>query len=468
VNIVEAIRDENLFRNFFGQTLDTWKPWLCALRVIYGLPIKTSYSRKLIRECTGRDPDKLPKDGFKTALLLTGRRSGKSRIAATIGAYASILEGLEKRLAAGEYGVVPVVSPSKRQSHVVKDYLRAIFAASPMLTAEIATDRKWEGFTLKNGTKIEMLAGDYRHVRGLSLLCCVVEEICFFGLDEDSRVRSDTELIRALTPSLATTNGRLIAISSPYARKGWVWKQYQKHFGNDQSDVLIWNAPSRTMNPTLSERIVKKALAEDYQAAKSEYLGEFRDDVGIFINAELIENLVVHGRQENLPRSGTRYVAFADLSGGRNDASALAIAHRDGRKVILDALDWHPSPHNPHVVIARMIERLREWRVSRVMADAYSAEFAVEAFRGGGITCEKSKKNKSQLYSEILPVLCAGEIELLDHPRLITQLVSLERRTRSGGKDVIDHPPGSHDDLANSVAGVAVQCCAKRLTVGLF
>jgi hypothetical protein len=38
---------------------------------------------------------------------------------------------------------------------------------------------------------------------------------------------------------------------------------------------------------------------------------------------------------------------------------------------------------------------------------------------------------------------------------LVSQIAGLERRTRSGGKDVIDHPPGGHDELANAVAGAA-------------
>ena len=34
---------------------------------------------------------------------------------------------IESKLAKGEHGMVAIVSPSKRQSHVVKDYVRAIF-----------------------------------------------------------------------------------------------------------------------------------------------------------------------------------------------------------------------------------------------------------------------------------------------------------------------------------------------------
>ena len=37
----------------------------------------------------------------------------------------------------------------------------------------------------------------------------------------------------------------------------------------------------------------------------------------------------------------------------------------------------------------------------------------------------------------------------------MSQICGLERRTSRAGKDSIDHGPGSHDDLANAVAGAA-------------
>ncbi len=42
----------------------------------------------------------------------------------------------------------------------------------------------------------------------------------------------------------------------------------------------------------------------------------------------------------------------------------------------------------------------------------------------------------------------------LDNARLVAQLCGLERRTmRTTGRDLIDHPPGGMDDLANACAG---------------
>jgi hypothetical protein len=218
------------------------------------------------------------------------------------------------------------------------------------------------------------------------------------------------------------------------------------------------------MNKTLPQSVVDAALLQDYAAARAEYLGEFRDDVGIFLPREVIENLVVDGRIENLPRRELKYHAFADLSGGRNDAAALAIAHKAERKIVLDMIKaWH-APHNPHAVIAEMCRILDHWGIRRVIGDNYAADFAAASFQSHGIKYRKCEKNKSQLYAELLPIICASEIELLDDPTSVNQLANLERRTRSGGKDIIDHPPRGHDDLANAVAGVAVTS-AKTLTV---
>src|SRR5262249_39681683 len=64
-------------------------------------------------------------------------------------------------------------------------------------------------------------------------------------------------------------------------------------------------------------------------------------------------------------------------------------------------------------------------------------------------------KPKSDLYRDLLPLINSRRLDLLDEPRLIAQLVGLERRTARGGRDSIDHAPGAHDDLANAVAGLA-------------
>ena len=56
----------------------------------------------------------------------------------------------------------------------------------------------------------------------------------------------------------------------------------------------------------------------------------------------------------------------------------------------------------------------------------------------------------------------SGRAQLLDNPRLIAQLAALERRnTRASGRELISHPPGGHDDVANAAAIALVAAEAK-------
>ncbi|QDT39228.1 hypothetical protein [Stratiformator vulcanicus] len=469
MNILETINDPNLFRSFLdnGEGLDSWTGWLDILAAIYGLPATDPAG---FAEVTGgRDVGKLPAEGFDSVLALTGRRSGKSRIAATIAAYEAACSGREKKLSPGEIPLVAVCSPSLKQSRIVRSYIRAAFDSSPILKAQVKEETK-EGFTLLNGVRIEMLAGDWKTTRGFTLLAAIVDEVAFFGVEEDTHIKSDTELVRALKPALATANGKLIAISSPYARKGWAFKTWERHFGNNSPSTLVINAPSRVLNPTLPQKIVDQAMAEDRSAALAEYLGEWRDDVADYLPRPIIEAAVIKGRLELGPREHLKYHAFADLSGGRIDDAALALAHKDNEKIILDKVAFYKAPFDPNDVIRRMSEELKRWGLTRVTGDNYSAEFVVAGFKRNGIRYERAKANRSELYLELLPrIISPGELELLDSETLIEQLAGLERRTRSGGKDIIDHAKGRHDDLANAVAGsVFVAAKGRRVLGALF
>jgi hypothetical protein len=100
----------------------------------------------------------------------------------------------------------------------------------------------------------------------------------------------------------------------------------------------------------------------------------------------------------------------------------------------------------------------------KATGDRYGGLWPAEQLAKFGISYEPSPLTKSELYGALLPLLNSRRIELLDHPKLVSQLCSLERRTARGGRDSIDHPPSSHDDLANVIAG----CAAVALGAGRY
>src|SRR6185369_12478258 len=89
-------------------------------------------------------------------------------------------------------------------------------------------------------------------------------------------------------------------------------------------------------------------------------------------------------------------------------------------------------------------------------SDRYAGSWPTEAFRKVGIKVEPSERTRSEIYLAALPMVMSGQVELLDLPRLLKQLGSLERRKGRQGKDTVDAPPRQHEDVANSACGALV------------
>ena len=100
-----------------------------------------------------------------------------------------------------------------------------------------------------------------------------------------------------------------------------------------------------------------------------------------------------------------------------------------------------------------MAETMKSYGLREVQGDQYAGEWVPAAFHRHGITYKPAEFSRSEIYLECLPLFSQGRIELLDLPVLRTQLLLLERRTRAGGRDSVDHPRGAHDDHANAACG---------------
>jgi hypothetical protein len=151
------------------------------------------------------------------------------------------------------------------------------------------------------------------------------------------------------------------------------------------------------------------------------------------------------------PADGRRYVGFCDMSGGSSDDAVLAIAHRepDGTRVLdLVINQGPPPPFDPRSAVKRFARALAAYWCASVTGDAYAGETFREDFRREGITYRVAEATTSEFYEALEPVLNAGEVRLLDAPKLEHELLGLLWR---GGR--ITHPGGEHDDWATAAAG---------------
>jgi hypothetical protein len=107
-------------------------------------------------------------------------------------------------------------------------------------------------------------------------------------------------------------------------------------------------------------------------------------------------------------------------------------------------------------VVEEFASLIRSYRCSRCYGDRYAGEWPREQFQKCGVHLEPAEKSKSELYLDLLPLINSRAVDLLDHERMMLQLVSLERTAARGGRDKVDHPRGAHDDVANAAAGALV------------
>jgi hypothetical protein len=175
---------------------------------------------------------------------------------------------------------------------------------------------------------------------------------------------------------------------------------------------------------------------------------------GAFLDQGAVMDAIVPGRRALPPRENGGHVAFVDMSGGSSDDATLSIAHKEDKRFIVDLVVKQDGdvPFNPRSAVRKFVGILKQYGCRSVVGDNYAGETFKEDFRAEGIAYYPSPLSKTELYEAFEPALNAGEIELLDIPKLQEQLLTLViRGTR------IDHQPNDHDDWANAVAGAVAQ-----------
>lgn len=435
---------------------DSWRPWRTFLGAVYGLPVEDP---ALYRKATGRLRYAPPDGGFREAVAIVGRQAGKTRIASALVAFEAAMAPACRD---GEQYALLLAQDHRAAVRTAFSYLCSLFDASPVLRPSVVR-RTADTLELANGLRVAAYPCRPAAVRGLRARVAVVDELAFFLTSEARPV--DTEMLRAVRPALATTGGRLIILSSPYGQSGALWDLHRRHYGRMHSDTLVWQAAAPTMNPTLPRDYLDRMRQDDPEAYRSEVQGEFRAGLATLLDPDALDACVRRGRRDLPPAKGVTYHAFTDPSGGRRDAFTCAVGHRDGERLVVDAVRAWRAPFDPAAVTAECADWLRSYRVSEVTGDRYGGEYPREAFRRHGITYTVADKDRSALYLELLPHVNAGSVELPDDPALLREARGLERRRGPSGRDRVDHRPGAHDDRINAAAGVVATLARPRVPI---
>jgi hypothetical protein len=458
LTIVEALRDAQLFGGLPAfRDLTTWRAWLVFLAAVYGLELSTlrpvglpeDAALRIFQEHTGRSTYDPPAGGYPENVCIVGRQSGKTRIAGTIAGFESMTATPE--LDGTDLYCVLIAQDQRSSLRSLFSYAQAPFDRMPVLAGSVVA-RRAETLHLESGVTLAVYPCRPAAVRSIRAVVVVCDELAFYRSSDG--YPTDLEMLRAVRPSLATTGGKLIVLSSPYAQSGALYELHRKHYGQDTSSTLVWQASAASMNPMLPVDYLTRMEQDDPEAYRSEVLGEFRTGIATLFDPDALAACVAEGARERLPEASRQYDSFTDpASGSGKDAFTVAVAHRDGSLAVLDVIRaWRP-PFNPSGVIQEASSLLKGYGLRKTTGDRYAPGFVSEGFRAHGISYHPSERDHSTLYLDMLPMVNAGQVVLLDDADLLRELRSLERRRGAVGRDRVDHRPGAHDDRANAAAG---------------
>jgi hypothetical protein len=329
-SILDLIDHPALFKPWFKRGT-TWAAWRVFLSALFGLPMDDA-ALAVFARCTGLS--KRPAGGFAESWLICGRRAGKSFILALIACFLAVFRDWSDYLSPGERGTIKVIACDRKQARVIHRYCRSLLQVDAI--AGLVQRDTDEEIQLSNNVTIEIASASFRSVRGYTLIAALLDEVAFWRSDESSN--PDYEILSAIRPAMSTVPGSmLLCASSPYRKAGALWDTYRRHYGKP-GPILVWQAPTRVMNPTVPERVIAEAFERDPASASAEYNAEFRSDVDTFLSRELVDHAIDIGVAVRPPLSNIRYHAFADPSGGSGDSFTAAISHVDDGVAVVDAL----------------------------------------------------------------------------------------------------------------------------------
>ncbi len=197
-------------------------------------------------------------------LILAARQVGKSAVAAALALGTALLK---------RRSLVLLLSPSLRQSGELFRKIVDLFNALGRPVAVSA--ESGQRLELANGSRIISLPGTEGTIRGFS-------DVAMLIIDEAARV-SDP-LYYSVRPMLAVSRGRLVALSTPFGKRGFFHDEW--HGTGTWERVRITAEQCARIKPEfLAEE--RRALGERFY--RQEYLTSFEDVIDAVFSYEDIQ-----------------------------------------------------------------------------------------------------------------------------------------------------------------------------------
>ena len=197
-------------------------------------------------------------------LLLCSRQAGKSTVTTLLALHTTLYRSRS---------LILLLSPSQRQSGELFRKVKAFYDQLPDATSPRSeTALRLE---LQNGSRIVSLPGKEGTIRGYSGVDLLI-------IDEAARVEDG--LYYSVRPMLAVSRGSLVALTTPFGRRGWFFNEWS---AADPTWQRIEICPDQCPRNSQDFLELERASIGDWWF-RQEYLCQFLDTVDQLFPMELV------------------------------------------------------------------------------------------------------------------------------------------------------------------------------------
>lgn len=391
---------------------------------------------------------KLLRDTSKRIVVRWSRQSGKTTCIALRAIWFALVHPKTLTL---------IVAPSLRQSMIMSDRIQDFLARLPK-EQYVQMIEKLQRATVrfKNGSRIVALPNSPQLLRGYTAHQVLPDEANFFRDD-------DLVFYDILYPMLSTTDGILIASSTPWNKDSVFYRMTQS---SEFSKHIV------TCEDVIRSGLVKQSFVDEMRAQlpaerfQREFMAEFVEDIDAWLTQSLIVNCIDSNLQPYDFQDIFQGEFYVGVDFGKErDSSVVLVLQKIGSMLKMVHVHRFPLKTEYASVIGYMKSLQDRWREIRaVYADitgvgGYIVEDMVRSGIQGvnGITF--TVQSKEEMATILREKMRGGEVKIPYVPATKIQDVDLTAELNIEKYELMktghlrfSHPDGSHDDVFWSMA----------------
>ncbi len=366
----------------------------------------------------------------KRALCLAGRQSGKDYTQAALALWEAVVQPNSR---------IVMVSGAQRQSDALMEKALGFAARNEKLYDSILKS-SLETCRLTNGSFIKALPATGL-IRGETATRVLVNEA--------RDILNDEETFSAVEPMLLVTDGSLAIFSTPLGKTGRLWEAFNNPL------YLKTRIPSRVSKFATKKHLERQKLEMSSARYANEYEAEFLDVESSFFSPESIQRSAREYDLTMQPESSLSYALGVDWARTR-DTSVMLVVGKDQEDLLrvqfIKAFLNVPMPDQ--VAFVRHLHNV--FRFRKIVSEYAGLGIGPtdQLLKDLGRTVESFKptvERKALAYDNLKSRLEQGTLTIPMHPKLLTELRTLEFRVTPSGNMTIHHPGGGSDDYADAL-----------------